>query len=336
MKQKKVVMVAAMLGAAALMVSACGAGASGGSAEGTTLRLALNQSEQHPSYTALTHFADRLAEGAGGRWEIDVFPNETLGAQAEALQLVSDGTVDMAIVSGTQLENLNRDFVVFNLPTTFDSIEHQMNVLKDTSVVSELFGSLEDRKITVLGGFTQGTRNIYSAKGPVTTPEDLRGQKIRVQESELHIDMVKAMGASAAPMAYGEVYTALQSGVLDGAENNEVSYFTQKHHEVAKYYSRTQHLIGLDYLVINTDKLAEMTAEDRAVFDREWAAAMDEHTKLWESETAKAVADAEAAGARFSDTDTARFRAVLEPLVDTYVTTDSARKLYAAARATAR
>jgi tripartite ATP-independent transporter DctP family solute receptor len=331
--------VAAASGAMALLAG-CGAsgggGADGGDAGGgTTLRLALNQSEDHPSFVALDHFADRLTESTDGRWNIEVFPNENLGAQQEALQLTSDGTVDLAIVSGTQLEDLNKDFVAFNLPNVFDSIDHQMKVINDKKIVGGLYSSLEDRNdLTVLGGFTQGTRSIYADK-PVTEPADLAGMKVRVQESKVHIRMIELMGGAATPMSYGEVYTALQSGVLDGAENNEVSYVTQKHYEVAKHWSRTDHLVGLDYLVGNTDRLESMSDRDRAAFDKEWAAAMKEFTGLWKTRTEQAVADAEDAGVRFHDVDEKAFREALAPLTDEALTTATAREVYEAARAAA-
>lgn len=317
-----------------LTMAACGGSgdggeAAGGSAGGKTLRLALNQTEEHPSYIALDNFGNRLAEGTEDRWDIQVFPNETLGAQQEALQMVSNGSVDMAIVSGTQLENLNKDFLVFNMPLAFNSIEGQMEVIQDEEVVGDLFTSLEDsQKITVLGGFTQGTRSVYTKDAAVNTPADLNGKKLRVQESDLHIAMAEAMGASATPLAYGEVYTGLNSGVIDAAENNEVSYFTQKHFEVAPYFSRTEHLIGLDYLIINTDTLAGMSEEDRAAFDEEWTAAMEEHTSLWEESTDKAIADAEAGGATFSEVDKEAFRSALEPLQDQFLTTDTQKQLW--------
>lgn len=322
-----------------LTMAACGGGtdtADGGDAGGSagkTLRLALNQTEEHPSYVALDNFGTRLAEGTEDRWDIQVFPNETLGAQQEALQMVSNGSVDMAIVSGTQLENLNDDFLVFNMPLAFNDIEGQMKVIQDEAVVGELFTSLEEsQKITVLGGFTQGSRSVYT-KEPITTPADLAGQKLRVQESDLHIAMAEALGASATPLAYGEVYTGLNSGVIDAAENNEVSYVTQKHFEVAPNFNYTNHLVGLDYLIINTDTLAGMSAEDRAVFDTEWKAAMDEHTSLWADATEKAIADATAGGASFNQVDAAAFRAALEPLQDQFLTTDSQKALWDAAQA---
>ncbi len=315
-------------------------GESGTSTEGAggkTLRLSLNQTEEHPSFIALDNFGKSLSEATDGRWEIEVFPNSTLGAQQESLQLVSDGSVDMAIVSGTQLENLNKDFLVFNLPQVFDSVEHQMSVIHDDEIVGDLYSSLEEsNSLTVLGGFTQGTRSIYTTDGPVETPADLAGKKLRVQESELHIAMAEAMGAAATPLAFDELYTALQSGVVDAAENNEVSYFTQKHFEVAPFWSYTNHLVGLDYLIINSDTLASMSEEDRAIFDEEWTAAHDEHTELWTAATEDAIDEATAGGAAFSEVDDDAFREVLEPLAEQFIENDSQQELYDAARSAAK
>lgn len=325
-----------VLAATALALAACGGKAGAVDTDGRILHLALNQSEDHPSFISLEGLDDRLQEATDGQWEVDVFPNETLGAQQEALQLVSDGIVDMAVVSGPQLETLNKDFIVFNLPRVFDSVEHQRKVLADPAIVGDLYASLEDKyDITVLGGFTQGARNVYTTDGPVVTPDDLRGQKIRVQESELQLSMIRAMGGSATPMAYGEVYTALQSGVLDGAENNEVSYVTQKHYEVAPYYSRTEHVVGLDYIIINSDSLASMPPDVRASFDDAWAATGEQFATLWQAATEKAVTDAVAGGATITEVDQESFDAVLEPLALRYLTTPTQQQLYDAARSAA-
>ncbi|WP_035778620.1 TRAP transporter substrate-binding protein [Arthrobacter sp. 35/47] len=328
----------AVLGSAAAMMlalSACGGSAGSAGGDSQTLRLALNQTETHPSYIALDNLGKNVEESTEGRVGVDVYANETLGAQQEAIQLVSDGTVDMAVVSGTQLENLNPDFQVFNLPGVFDSVEHQMGVIGDDAIVGELYASLEDQNLTVLGGFTQGTRSIYNTQGPVNTPEDLAGMKIRVQESDVQMKMIELMKGAPTPMAFGEVYTALQSGVIDGAENNEISYLTQKHNEVAKYFSNTNHLVGLDYVVINTAAYEAMTEEDRAVFEEQWVAAVEEHTTLWLEETEKAHADLEASGTEFNDVDEEAFSSVLEPLVEEYVDTEVEQAIYDAARAAA-
>ncbi|WP_026533012.1 TRAP transporter substrate-binding protein [Arthrobacter sp. H41] len=336
MKTSKSFAVAGSVAAMALALSACGGGSTGsGSADGQTLRLALNQTETHPSYIALDNLGTKVSEATEGRLEVDVYANETLGAQQEAIQLVSDGSVEMAVVSGTQLENLNKDFQVFNLPQVFDSVEHQMSVVGDDEITGELYSSLEDQNLTVLGGLTQGTRSIYNTEGPVNTPADLDGMKIRVQESDVQLKMIELMGGAPTPMAFGEVYTALQSGVIDGAENNEISYLTQKHNEVAKYYSNTDHLVGLDYVVINTDVYEAMSEEDRATFEEQWETAVEEHTELWLSETEKAHEELEASGTEFNDVDNEAFRTALEPLIDEYVTSETAQKLYDAARAAA-
>ncbi|MDO2933807.1 TRAP transporter substrate-binding protein [Paeniglutamicibacter sulfureus] len=291
--------------------------------------LSLNQSETHPSYIALTGFGERLKQATDGRWDIKVYPNETLGAQQEVIQLVSDGAVDMLIASGTQLENLNPEFATLNLPTVFNSIDHQISVLRNPQIVGELFSSLEESKnLTVLGGLTQGDRNLYTAQGPIRTPEDLAGMKIRVQESDIHIAMLNAMGGSATPMSYGEVYTAMQSGVLDGAENNEVSYTTQKHNEVAKYVARTRHLVGLDYMLINSELLETMNPEDRKILEAEWQKTVDEHVKLWLTDTQGAIDKATASGSKFNDVDDEAFRKALAPVVEGALKGEKAHALY--------
>lgn len=321
--------VAAAATALVMGLSGCSSGVTGNPEDGKTLILSLNQAETHPSYVALVDFGERLSTATDGRWDIMVYPNETLGAQQEVIQLVSDGSVDMAVASGTQLENLNSSFGVLNLPTVFSSIEHQMDVIADDEVVGELFTSLEDEKaLTVLGGLTQGDRNLYTVTGPITTPADLAGMKIRVQESDVHIAMINAMGGSATPMSYGEVYTALQSGVLDGAENNEVSFVTQNHNEVAKYVANTRHLVGLDYMLINTDVYRQMSDADRALFDEEWQATMAFHAELWVEETEASISRAEERGTTFNDVDVEAFTEALRPVVEANLRTDADKALF--------
>ena len=302
----------------------------------TYVKLALNQTETHPSYVALDNFAERFSERTDGRWDIDIFPNEQLGSQQEVLQFVSSGAIEMAIVSGTQLENLNKDFQVLNMPTTFSDVEHQMHVIRQDEIVGDLFDSLAaSNNISVIGGFTQGSRSVYTSDSPVLTPEDLHGRKIRVQESDMHIRMIQLMGGSATPLSYGEVYTAIQSGVLDGAENNEVSYVTQKHNEVAPFWSYTNHLVGLDYMIMRTDLRKAMSPEDRAIFDEEWDTAMTEHTALWDEETRRAIEQGQAAGAEFVTPDQEAFRTALEPIADEFLVSDHQRDLYERIRAEA-
>jgi tripartite ATP-independent transporter DctP family solute receptor len=341
MKITRLLQASAVVGVAALTMAGCasGSGDSGSNAEAaepTTMKLALHQAQTHPSFIALEAFGEELAEATDGRWNIEVYPDSQLGDQAEYIQSVKDGVIDLAIVSAPQLENVNDDFVVFSLPTVFDSIEHQMSVLSDDEVVGDVYASLEESdSITVVGGLTQGARSIYLKDKIAETPDDLAGKKIRVQESPVFISMINALGASPTPMAFSEVYTGLQGGVIDGAENNEISYFTQKHYEVAPFFSFTRHLIGADFLISNTDTLAEMSEEDRAAFDEGWTNAWEEHTELWNSETEKAIAGAEEGGATFEEVDSEAFVDALTPLLDEFITTDSQQELYDAIRASA-
>ena len=184
----------------------------------------------------------------------------------------------------------------------------------------------------MIGGFTQGSRSVYTTDGPVETPEDLQGANLRIQESPLNVAIAEALGGSAAPMEYGELYTGLQSGVVDAAENNEVSYYTQAHYEVAPYWSYTDHLVGLDYLIVNADTLDAMSEEDRAVLDEGWTAAHEEHAVLWAEATEEAIEGAEAGGAEFSEVDDAAFDDQLIAMVDEFITTDSQEELHDAAR----
>lgn len=336
------------LTAMTFLLAACGGGggttatgdstatSAGGDAGGKAMRLALNQTEEHPSYISLDNWGTSLEESTSGRWSIDVFPNETLGAQAEALQLVSSGSVDMAVVSSPQLENLNPDFKAFEMPGVFDDTEEQLRVLNDPAINGELFASLEaDQRITVLGVFTQGARSVYTSFGKVETPADLQGKKLRVQETPKWIAIAEALGASATPMAYGELYTGLQAGVVDAAENNEVSYFTQKHYEVAPDYSYTNHIVGADYVIINTDTLNSMSDEDKAAFLEGFAAAYAEHAELWGKATQDAIDGATAAGATFHKIDNAPFKEALVAIVPNLLDSDQQRALYDAVVAAA-
>jgi len=264
-----------------------------------------------------------------------VFPNETLGPQRESIELVQSGTIEMSFVTGPLLENFNPDFVVFNLPFTFDSIEHEVATTNDPEIVSELYSSLDDQGIHVLGAFTVGVRNVYNNEKPINTPEDLASMKIRVIESDTNIEMMRLMGGSGTPMGQGDVYTAIQSGVLEGAENNELIYSNLKHSEVAPYYSYTRHLIIPDYLIINPAVLDAMSDEDEEIFTEEIGIAVQEEADLWEGEVEVAKEAAEAAGAQFNEVDVEAFAEAIGPLTESKLNNDVVREIHAKVRAAA-
>ncbi len=333
--QAKKIAAALVAGITALALSACGNGIAGGGEGGsggaeTVFRLAFNQTEQHPQFKAAEELGKKLKEATDGRYSIEVFANETLGSQNEVVQQVSDGAVDMMYIGGPVMESYNQDFIVFNLPYMFDSQEAQAKVFSDDAVMGDLKKSVEStKKITVLGALHAGTRNVYNAKQPIKTPADLAGLKIRVQQSDSQVKMIQDMGGVASPMGQGEVYTALQSGVLDGAENNETVFNALKHDEVAKYYSYTRHLMIPDYLIMSTDILNKMPEADRAALLKLIPETVETANKGFLEFVDESKTASEAAGAQFNDdVDVAAFKSATESLVKASINNPVRQKLY--------
>ncbi|MGW6132407.1 TRAP transporter substrate-binding protein [Cellulomonas sp. NPDC055163] len=345
MRRNTVVSVTTAIGAV-LALAACGAeggtaaagpseGAGSGGGATTTFKLAFNQQPNHPQFRALDAMGDRIKERTDGAYDIEVFPNETLGAQKETIELVQSGAIEFTIVASPLLENYNPDFVVFNLPFTFDSQEHQRTTTNDPEIVEELYSSLDAEGLHVLASFHGGVRSMYNAKGPIETPADLEGMKVRVIESDTNIEMMRLMGGTGTPMGMGEVYTAIQSGVIDGAENNELTYANVKHSEVAPYFSYTRHLMLPDYLLTNPKVMDGLPDDVREIFEEELAAAVEEEGELWETEIEVAKEMAEADGATFNEVDADAFAEVIAPLTESKLDNDVIREIHAKVRAAA-
>jgi len=321
-------------GVALAMLAMGSAGAADKCKKPTEFKLAFNQTQDHPQYKAGVEFGKRLLKATNGCYTIKVYPNETLGTQTSVLNNIADGSVAMGWFGGPPIEGLNPDAVVFNLPYMFDSYEAQSAVLGDDKVMGEFKNSLVASKhLRILTMVYAGTRNVYSKKA-VRNIADLTGQKIRVQQSDSQVKMIQAMGAVATPMGQGDVYSALQTGTLDGAENNETVFDALKHDEVAKYYNYTMHLMIPDYLVMNSDILAKMPAADqKALLDL-----VPGVTKIANEEFQKFVADsikkAKAKKANFvTDVDVAAFKASVAGLVKEYINNPVRQKLYDAIQA---
>lgn len=336
MKRNIVVSMVAV-GALALGLTACssdGDKAADGGAK--TFKVAFNQTDTHPQYKAITELGERLKERTDGRYTLEVFPNETLGSQKDTIELVQAGSVDFAMVAGSLLENFNPDFVVFNLPFTFDSKDHQRETVNNPEISGELFETLKASNLEVVAGFHGGIRNVYNSKKPINTPADLNGMKIRVIESDTNLRMMELMGGSGTPMGQGEVYTAIQSGVLTGGENNESIYANLKHAEIAKYYSYTRHLMFPDFLVTNPKIMEGMSEADRTAFKEEVKTALTDEAKYWDDEVTRSIDIATKAGAEFNEVDANAFRTALEPLITEKLNNDVTKGVYDAIRAAAK
>ena len=267
------------------------------------VRIALGQSESHPEYVGLVAFKEYVEERLGERYEVQIFPNEILGATQRAIELTQTGAIDFVVAGTANLETFADVYEIFSMPYLFDSPEVYKVIMGDEEMMNGIYESTDRAGFRVLTWYNAGTRNFY-AKKPVYRPEDLRGMKIRVQQSPASVKMMQAFGAAASPMSFGEVYTAIQQGVIDGAENNELALTNNKHGEVAKYYSYNMHQMVPDMLIGNLKFLNGLTHEELQIFLE--AARLSTEVELgeWDKqvEGAKAIAQNDM-GVQFIDVD---------------------------------
>lgn len=292
------------------------------------------QTESHPQTLAVKKMGEIFSELTGGKYKIEVFPNELLGPQRETLEQVQYGIIEMAVMGNPNVSSFEQGFLTFEMPFLFDDLEHQKLFFESSPVVPELFASTDKYNFTILTYFTAGTRNIY-AKKPVRNLDDLKGMKIRTAESDTYAKMMSALGGAATPMSFGEVFTAIQSGVVDGAENNEASYSNTKHYEIAPYYSLTKHLIVPDYLVINTKLYRALPEEDRQALHEAVRQAAIYEVELWQKDAAERLAQVQKGGATIvEDVDTAQLQKAVEGLHKELTKNPKIKQIYDAVKTT--
>ena len=278
------------------------------------IRVSHAQSETHPEHLGLLAFKEYVEEKLGDKYEVQIFPNELLGSAQKAIELTQTGAIDFVVAGTANLETFADVYEIFSMPYLFDSEEVYKSVMQDTEYMENVYASTDEAGFRVVTWYNAGTRNFYG-KSPIRTPEDLKGKKIRVQQSPASVEMVKAFGAAAAPMGFGEVYTAIQQGVIDGAETNELALTNNKHGEVAKYYSYNKHQMVPDMLVANLKFLNSLSPEDYQVFKEAAALSTEVEMEEWDKsiEEAKKIATDEM-GVEFIDVDVEAFKEKVLPL----------------------
>ena len=303
---------AAVLLAAAMAVSltACGSLTDGK----RIIRISHAQSETHPEHLGLLAFKEYVEERLGDKYAVQIFPNEILGSAQKAIELTQTGAIDFVVAGTANLETFADVYEIFSMPYLFDSEDVYKTVMEDSDYMEQVYESTDEAGFRVVTWYNAGTRNFY-AKTPIRTPEDLKGKKIRVQQSPASVSMVNSFGAAAAPMGFGEVYTAIQQGVIDGAENNELALTNNKHGEVAKYYSYNKHQMVPDMLVANLKFLEGLSPEEYQVFKDAAALSTEVEMKEWDKsiEEAKKIAS-EDMGVEFIDVDVDAFKEKVLPL----------------------
>lgn len=231
------------------------------------VRIGHNQSTNHPTHIALTAFKDFINEKLGDKYVVEVYPSELLGSQTDMVQLTQTGAIDFCVASNAILETFSKNYEIFNLPYLFASTEAYHNAMDDPEITDPIFTATEKAGFTAVTWLDAGTRNFYTVDKPIESPADLKGLKIRVQQSPTNIEMMRLLGGSATPMGFGEVYTALQSNIIDGAENNEMALTDNGHGDVCKYYSYDMHQMVPDILIGNDAFFEGLSEEERAIFE---------------------------------------------------------------------
>lgn len=288
-----------------------------GKSEKTELKLAHGLPVDHPVHLAMEFMAKRTYELSEGNLSIDIYPSEQLGSEQQCVELLQIGSLAITKVSAASMQSFADDYKVFGLPYIFRSKEHFFNVI-DGEIGNDLLLSTENKLIRGLCYYDAGSRSFYTKNKAITHPDDLAGLKVRVMPSATAVEMIRALGGSATPISYGELYTALQSGVVDGAENNPPSFYTSHHYEVCKFYSIDEHTIIPDVLIISKkvwEKLSnqqkewvQQAANESAILERE----------LWAASEIESLEKVQAAGVKINYPDKAPFIEKVQPLIKSY------------------
>ncbi|WP_282049418.1 TRAP transporter substrate-binding protein [Maribacter aquivivus] len=282
-----------------------------------TLRLGHGLDVSHSVHKAMVKMAEDLLVRSGGKLKLEIYPSQQLGTERECLELLQIGSLDMTKVSVGVLENFAPKMKVLGLPFLFRDRQHSFNVL-DGSIGEILLNDGEKYWLKGLGYYDAGSRSFYTMNKPIEKPDDLIGEKIRVMESATAVNMVKALGGSPTPISWGELYTSLQQGVVDGAENNPPSFYLSRHYEVCKYYSLDEHTVLPDVLLIGTyvwDKLNEQ--------ERKWLKeAVKESVKcqriLWAEAEEEALREVQKAGVQVIRPDKSLFAEKVQSIFEGY------------------
>lgn len=278
------------------------------------MRLGHGLPEDHAVHKAVVRFADLVKERSNGEIEIKVFANGVLGGEREMLEQVQNGVLELTKASASPLETFSTDYKVFNLPFVFRDRDHFFKVL--TSPVGEsILASSKKRGFIGLAYYDSGARSFY-AKKAINTPDDLKGMKIRVQQSPTTIKMIQALGATPTPMAWGEVYSALQTGVVDGAENNVTALTNGRHGEVCKFYSETEHQIVPDVLVMSSTRWDSLKKAHQEIIKKAAIDSFEYQKSLWGAFEKVEREKALAMGVKFNTPDKAAFVAKVKPMMD--------------------
>lgn len=289
------------------------------SAQEITLRSADIHPDGYPTVEAVIYMDKLVSERTNGRIGVKVFNNASLGSEKDTIEQTRFGVIDMNRVNTAPFNNLVPQTQVLGLPFLFRSVDHMHKTI-DGPIGDEILAAFEPHGLVGLAFYDSGARSFYTTKKPIKSIADLKGMKIRVQQSDLWIAMMQAFGANATPMPFGEVYSSLETGVVDGAENNWPSYESSRHFEVAKNYTLTDHSLAPEALVISKISWDKLSPEDQKIVRAAAKESVVKMRELWSAREKASEDKVRAAGTNVITVEKQPFIDAMKPVYDKFIT----------------
>lgn len=290
---------------------------SGGVSNRTVLKLGHALDQSHPVHAGMEFMAQRLDELSGGTMELQIFPNGQLGSEPETVELLQRGALAMVKTSAAAMEGFVPEMAVFGLPYLFLDDDHYWKVLNGP-IGKELLAAGASVGIHGLCYYDSGSRSFYTIDGPILKPEDVKGEKIRTLQSRMAMDLISTLDGAPTPIPWGELYTALQQRMVDGAENNPPSLLSSRHYEVAKHYSLDEHTRIPDMVIFSQTIWDKLSPEQQVWVDQAANESVTFQRKLWQEKTAEALEQVKAAGVTVYYPDKAPFIEATKPLLESF------------------
>lgn len=285
--------------------------------------------KEYPTVQAVIYMGKLISERTGGKYDVKVFPQSALGSEKDTVEQTKLGALDMVRVNTAVFTAIAPETLVPSLPFLFKSKDHMRRVL-DGPIGDEILAALEPQGFIGLAFYDSGSRSIYTPGKPIRTVADMKGLKVRVQQSDMWVSLIQALGANATPLPYAEVYTALKTGVVDAAENNWPSYDTSRHFEVAKFYSLTEHSMAPELLVFSKRVWDGLSADERKIIKQAAKESVPHMRKLWDEQEEKSRKLVEAAGVTIvSDVNKQSFADAVKPVYDKFASDPKLKSLIA-------
>jgi tripartite ATP-independent transporter DctP family solute receptor len=286
-------------------------------ADARELRSADTHVDGYPTVEAVKYMGVLLSQRTDGRLTIKVYDSAQLGEEKDTIEQTQFGALDMNRINLAPLNQVAPETIALGMPFLFRSVEHMHQVL-DGPIGEEVLAAMEPHGLIGLAFYDSGSRSFYNSKHPINTVDDLKGMKLRVIQSDVFIAMVEALGGNPTPMPFGEVFSAIQTGVVEGAENNWPSYWSTRHYEVAKFYSLTEHSMTPEMLVMSKMTWDTLTPEDQQIVRETAKESVGRMRELWQESEIKAREAVLAGGSQVNEVDKQPFIDAMAPVYERF------------------